>query len=75
MSSVIEMIKKELVDNGADGLCTIVENVDCGCSIEDLFSCLKWGDMSDEFLNCVAAKNNPERALMEVCEYWMEPIQ
>ena len=34
-TTVRELLRKAIIDNGADGLC----NDDCGCSLEDLMPC------------------------------------
>ena len=65
MTSVIEMIKKELVEMGADGL--VNEEYECGCSLNDLMLC---GNVHES--NCRAAKNNAAIAYDEQLEFWME---
>lgn len=37
MSTVIEIIKQHLIDNGFDGLCN--PHLECGCTITDLQPC------------------------------------
>lgn len=67
MTSVIEMIKKELVEIGADGL--VNGEYECGCLLDDLIPC---GDVRES--NCLAAKNNAAIAHAEQLEFWMEEM-
>lgn len=65
--NVIEMIKKELVDMGADGL--VNEEYECGCQFDNLMQC---GNVHES--NCRAAKNNAAVAHAEQLEFWMEEM-
>lgn len=65
--NVIEMVKKELVEIGADGL--VNDEFECGCQIDGLMSC---GNVHES--NCRAAKNNAAIAHAEQLEFWMEEI-
>lgn len=66
--NVIEMIKKELVDMGADRL--VNEDYECGCLIDDLIPC---GNVHET--ECFAAKNNKRKAEKESLDFWMERIE
>ena len=67
MINVVEMIRKELVEMGADGL--VNEEYECGCSLNDLMPC---GNVHET--NCRAAKNNAAIAQAEQLEFWMEEM-
>lgn len=68
MINVIQMIRKELVDMGADGLVNDV--YECGCRLNDLVPC---GDVNET--ECFAAKNNKRKAEKESLDFWMERIE
>jgi len=68
LTSVIEMIRRELADAGADGL--VNEDYECGCSLDDLIPC---GNVHET--ECFAAKNNERKAKNKSLEFWMERIE
>ncbi|AEJ01210.1 hypothetical protein Nit79A3_1377 [Nitrosomonas sp. Is79A3] len=52
MSSVIEIIKQHLVDNGFDGL--VNGDAECGCELSDLQPC------GESFADCKSAYKYPD---------------
>lgn len=51
MTTVIEILKQHLIDNGFDGLVT--DDYECGCGVGDLQPC------GDDFAKCLAAYEDP----------------
>lgn len=66
--NVIEMIRREPADAGADGL--VNEYYECGCRFDDLIQC---GNVNET--ECFAAKNNKRKAEKESLDFWMERIE
>ena len=66
MPNVFEMVKEELKQMGADGLCNT--DTECGCEIADLAPC---GQICGE---CDAAWNHPGRAKENGVDFWMVPF-
>lgn len=64
MINVIEMIRKELVDMGAEGL--VNDDYECGCDLDDLAPC---GNIHET--KCVAARKKEQPSM----DFWMERIE
>lgn len=51
MQSIIEIVKKHLIDNGFDGL--VADDCECGCGVDDLRPC------DSDFSKCMPAYRDP----------------
>ena len=67
MKTMVEMVREKLIEMGADGLYN--HSTGCGCDLSRLMICMY--NTSD----CIAAKNNPEKAIKMECPFWMEPMK
>lgn len=68
MINVIEMIRREPVDAGADGL--VNEDYEFGCRFDDLIQC---GNVHET--EYFAAKNNKRKYEDESLDFWMERVE
>jgi len=67
MNTVIEILKKHLVDNGFDGL--VRDDYECGCGIDDLQPC------GDDFSKCMPAFRDPKTDKFAASkEHFIEPL-
>jgi hypothetical protein len=65
--TALEIVKRYLREHGCDGL--VRDSGECGCTIDDLAPCCQ------SFVECEAAKNDPEKAKDQGCDFWMMPVE